>query len=772
MEATNKEMVGNIVLNLDYYKGSDLYSEGAAEDMLLDLVTRYTEADYEHVIQNLRSWNVMYHLSYIRENIISWIPISRKSKILEVGAGCGAVTGGLAKLGEHVTCIELSKKRSMINATRHKEFSNIDIIVGNFEDIEPNLDEKYDYITLIGVLEYAESYISAENGVDPYRTMLEKMKKHLAPGGKIIIAIENKYGLKYFAGCKEDHTGKYFEGLEGYTTSSGVKTFTRRALDSMFNEMGFKSKFYFPYPDYKLPHTIYSEDKLPSVGDLNTNLRNYDNDRVVLFDEEKVFDDIIREHLFPSFANSFLVILTEEEIEKCLKMVPIYAKYANERIEKYRVGTLLFKDQEGQVQVYKTALNNKANVHLNTISENYEILYAAYNNRGLVPNRSTLIHGTEPMPLVAGATSKAIDTIHLEYLNGTSLEKYIIDLFEKSKYDEIVKVIRMYMDRFMNLNQYTEWEKTDRFVKVFGDRKFTKKYTGAAKSNYDAIFSNIILDDEQGIEGDWHVLDYEWCFSFPVPDKFIVFRSLYYLFEQSVPELKSKLEIDGRDAYEMFGFDEDEVKTFIDMEHNFQVFIIGGVASLEVLHSMMPTNTMFLDNILRESNALKNLNSPKIYYSHGDGYSEDKQLHIVPTVNGSRVDMEIALAQNVRGLRIDPTEYESIVSIRDIYFKNSDGNKIDIERYMINGYMMGDNTIIYDTNDAQIIVDSVPRDAKIMHLSYDVSVFLPEIYEDVLKTAKKVHEKDYKTPGFAGKVMRKLGFSKNLTPVEGYHYNV
>ena len=45
MEANNKEVIGNITLNLDYYSGNDLYSEGAAEDILLDLVTRYSECD-------------------------------------------------------------------------------------------------------------------------------------------------------------------------------------------------------------------------------------------------------------------------------------------------------------------------------------------------------------------------------------------------------------------------------------------------------------------------------------------------------------------------------------------------------------------------------------------------------------------------------------------------------------------------------------------------------------------------------------------------------
>ena len=54
------------------------------------------------------------------------------------------------------------------------------------------------------------------------------MAKHLAPGGKIVIAIENRLGLKYWAGCAEDHVGKYFEGLEGYHNTKGVRTYSKK----------------------------------------------------------------------------------------------------------------------------------------------------------------------------------------------------------------------------------------------------------------------------------------------------------------------------------------------------------------------------------------------------------------------------------------------------------------------------------------------------------------------------------------------------------------
>jgi SAM-dependent methyltransferase len=235
------------------------------------------------------------------------LPIKKDDKVLEIGSGCGAITGTLADMAKSVTCIELSQKRSLINAYRNKEKSNINILLGNFEDVEKTLTEKYDYITLIGVFEYGESYISDNN---PYEMFLKKIKSHLSENGKIIIAIENKLGLKYWAGCKEDHVGRYFESIENYTNTIGVKTFSKNELINIIENCGFEDyKFYYPYPDYKLPMTIYSDEYLPKEGELNNNMRNFDTERIIMFDETKVYNTLIKEGLFPLYSNSYIVIL-------------------------------------------------------------------------------------------------------------------------------------------------------------------------------------------------------------------------------------------------------------------------------------------------------------------------------------------------------------------------------------------------------------------------------------------------------------------------------
>lgn len=141
------------------------------------------------------------------------MPITKEDSVLEIGAGCGAITGVLARMAKNVDAVELSMKRSLINAYRHQEADNITIKVGNFQEVEQHLEKKYDVITLIGVFEYACSYIDSEQ---PYAEFLEIIKKHLTKDGRLILAIENKFGLKYWAGCREDHIATFFGGIEGY----------------------------------------------------------------------------------------------------------------------------------------------------------------------------------------------------------------------------------------------------------------------------------------------------------------------------------------------------------------------------------------------------------------------------------------------------------------------------------------------------------------------------------------------------------------------------
>lgn len=297
-----ENQIGDVRLNYEFYQGTDQYSDGDIEEDLLRMVK--SGEDAESLLRKDNRWPVLYHLSPVRQNIVEWYPFSKDSSVLEVGAGCGAITGALCRQARKVVSVELSRRRSMINAYRNRECGNLEIVVGNFNQIR--LEEKFDYITLIGVLEYAQCYTDT---VAPFLDFLKKLKEMLKPEGKLLVAIENKFGLKYWAGAREDHTGVFFDGIEGYhATKSSVKTFSHSELEQLFFDAEFSNvEFYYPFPDYKFPVQIFSDVYLPKVEDLACSRTAYDASRYCLFNETSVYHELIRAGEFPFFANSFFV---------------------------------------------------------------------------------------------------------------------------------------------------------------------------------------------------------------------------------------------------------------------------------------------------------------------------------------------------------------------------------------------------------------------------------------------------------------------------------
>lgn len=295
-------------MNQAAIKADTVYSDGECEEVLLNFFgTRRSAEEITEFRERHPSWEYHYHLSPNRECLLNWIELPEESSVLEIGAGCGALTGLLARQCRHVTASELSPRRAEILRRRHIEHNNIELLTGDFRK---NIGQrKFDIICIVGVLEYVERYSTHANAALDF---LSFVKSRLASGGRCILAIENKFGLKYWAGCREDHTGRWFESIDDYQQSSGIRTFSRHELAELFKLAGFaKYDFFYPLPDYKFPVEIFSDRYLPaSALSLKHSLYptpDPSSERYFLFDEYAAIDGIIRAKSFPFFANSFLV---------------------------------------------------------------------------------------------------------------------------------------------------------------------------------------------------------------------------------------------------------------------------------------------------------------------------------------------------------------------------------------------------------------------------------------------------------------------------------
>lgn len=106
------EEIGKVRLDLKHYPGEDYYCDGEIEDELLDITKNYAEVEYPRIIEERKSWPVLYHLSALRENIVEWLPIDKDMKVLEVGSGCGAVRERLRGRPGSDLCGSIQKKKS------------------------------------------------------------------------------------------------------------------------------------------------------------------------------------------------------------------------------------------------------------------------------------------------------------------------------------------------------------------------------------------------------------------------------------------------------------------------------------------------------------------------------------------------------------------------------------------------------------------------------------------------------------------------------------
>lgn len=662
------EQIGKVTLDLSMYSGQDLYCDGEVEDRILEIARDHKEEEFDAIIRRVKDWPTLYHLSSIRGNIVSWIPFRGTEKVLEIGAGPGAITGVLAKRCAQVDCVELSYKRSQINAYRHRDAGNVTIHVGNFEDIEPSLDRDYDYIFLIGVLEYAGSYL---HDADPFRKELRTVLSHCREDGRLVIAIENRLGMKYWAGCAEDHSGRYFDGIESYAREGvPARTFSRPALEALLQYSGASEySFYYPYPDYKFPSALYSDRRLPGADELNENIRNYDRDRLLLFDEKLAYRGVTADGLYPLFANSFEVIVGPA--------LPVdYCKFSNDRAPEYRIRTEM---DLGNGLVRKYPLNAQSERHVLQMVQSAQLLQKRY--------------GSAPGQLqIAPCLQTGDGGVQFPLLPGISLERLLDERLAQGDADGFLALLSRY-------------------------RSLVGAGSSCPVSDYDMTFSNILVNGKA-----WTAIDYEWAVSEYIPAEELLLRSLLVYELEDENRAKRCEELIGRERLlQVIGLDEEKAGRLALEEKSFQQQVTGGITSLGELRAQLgrsvikPAQLQTREELAAAEEALqkekeereRSVSSIQIYCDTGKGYrEEDSYWPAEHYKEEGAVTLTIPVTEQMRKLRVDPAICPCVVLLRSgriVCGTREGGSEADgrlLDRLMrTNGRKYSNRSIVYTTSD-------------------------------------------------------------------------
>jgi 2-polyprenyl-3-methyl-5-hydroxy-6-metoxy-1,4-benzoquinol methylase len=245
----------------DGYQGIS-YSDGVEVESRLDeIISQASDVSLfsNELKRHQIDWPSFYHLASCRANILRPLGAHLKGlDILEIGAGCGAITRYLGEEGANILALEGSLVRASIARKRTRDLSNVVVLAESFEGFK--IEQRFDIVTLIGVLEYSRLFVK---GADPVSAMLSAAKALLKPDGILVIAIENKFGLKYFAGALEDHTGQEMFGIESRYQANGPVTFGYKELCKIVRDVGFSDlQFLTPLPDYKAASSVITEKGL------------------------------------------------------------------------------------------------------------------------------------------------------------------------------------------------------------------------------------------------------------------------------------------------------------------------------------------------------------------------------------------------------------------------------------------------------------------------------------------------------------------------------
>jgi GT2 family glycosyltransferase/SAM-dependent methyltransferase len=291
------------------------YSDGDdVEGRLYQLLAATTDRSVlsSELAAKITDWPTRYYFSAQRANLLRPLQELLRGSVLEIGAGCGAITRYLAETSAQVVALEPSARRARIAAKRCEGMAHVQVVVDDLENA--SIEQRFDVVTLIGVLEYAHRFSSAP---DAALNWLQRARSLLKPGGHLLVAIENQLGLKYFAGAAEDHLGRPMLGVADLYEHDGARTYGRFSLDSLLRRAGFAEiAFALPFPDYKLPTSVLlSRDGLvmPSFDGGaalagSSASRDPQLAKPPLFPLDRAWRVIAENHLLLDTANSFLVV--------------------------------------------------------------------------------------------------------------------------------------------------------------------------------------------------------------------------------------------------------------------------------------------------------------------------------------------------------------------------------------------------------------------------------------------------------------------------------
>ena len=392
------------------------------------------------------------------------------------------------------------------------EKSNVLFVEKNINSIEEYVDKKYDYIFLNGTLENSYKLIDSKN---PEMDLLIYFKKLLNENGKLVVAVDNKFGVKYLVGNKSEHCDNIFDSLKNEFRDG--RLYSKKELDDIISEVGFKyKKYYYPLPNYENPNSVYTDNFLPKIdfGKFNYNYI-YNENSLIVQDEIGLLKNLIKENKFRDFTNSYVIELSDVNLDNG----NIFLSFTPMRKKQYSMILKMKNDYVEKFPETKEALN-----HVYQINKNIVYLKKLGFN-------------------VAEIASE--DMVKSKFINMNTFDTILIDSFKKGNVENVFTLI-------------------DKWINYISSKLYIDENGIVNEGFIDMVFENTFFDEKND---SFIFFDQEW-FEEKIPFNFIVYRAINNLYEYNVEinKIYSK-----ENFLKRFGINEED---YIEKERKFQEKIV------------------------------------------------------------------------------------------------------------------------------------------------------------------------------------------------------
>ncbi len=370
-------------------------------------------------------------------------------------------------------------------------------------------DGKYDFI--FGDF---TAVTPSEYGYDDLGSLFSKLKK-CAPEGRIYLILPNESGD--FSVSEKYSADDIREGLK----KAGIPVNHSRIM--------------YAYPGVRTSTMfLFSEGRLPAVSECF-----FHKDTC----KSGEYSELIENH---SYADAVIAEISAVPFEYELE----YSKLSLIRRDELRIRTDIIRYPDGSYGAAKRAIGDLSVGHIERLRFSEQKIKELFDGTAFTVNK---IIAEEEKSLI------------FEFLKGDTLFDIIVQKYWENP-DISYELILRYA-QILKSKAYDKFTFTDEFRKVFGDTLKDDNFYTMPYTDIDMCFDNIIINDNN----EWQLIDYEFCFDFPIPVDFVIYRAFMQL-NKKLPKT-----IDGefiKKAFALLGI-ETYINTFGQMETAFQKYALG-----------------------------------------------------------------------------------------------------------------------------------------------------------------------------------------------------